>query len=155
MDSSSLKKGCFKKCKAEIRLFAVRDKGIEGTMGAFQNQLIEPVIRSNHGFISDADIGFHHAIRLVVVGRRRTRIDLQNQDVLSILGIWRQNEIWEWNDAFLDQTADLLRVRLRISQADRIPSLSTPKKSVPPIPFAKALTLFSQLFGFFFSRATL
>ena len=29
------------------------------------------------------------------------------------------------------------------------------KLSVPPIPFAKALTLFSQLFGFFVSRATL
>ena len=34
-------------------------------------------------------------------------------------------------------------------------SLSMPKKRVPPIPFAKALRLLSQLFGFFTSRATL
>lgn len=34
-------------------------------------------------------------------------------------------------------------------------SSSIPKISVPPIPFAKAQTLFNQLFGFFVSSATL
>ena len=43
-------------------------------------------------------------------------------------------------------------IRLESARPTNVSSSATPKNKMPPLPFAKALTLFSQLLGFFSSN---
>ena len=113
------------------------------------------MVWSDNAFISKPNVCFSYSVCLVVIGCMVTSRNRKDKYSLSIfLFCGEENR----------GVGEILSlISLLMSSASFCGSaspttlweLSTPKKRVPPAVFAKALTLLSQLLGFFTSRASL
>jgi len=100
--------------KSVILKIILGNQLVIGAVHPFENQLIQRIGRGDHAFIAHSDIGFHDTVRFIVIRRRPSGRYGQDKNVLTIFSFRSKDKTRIGRDSLFDQTADRLRIGLRI-----------------------------------------